>query len=141
MPAWYGCRVFALGRNAPLRAAFAGFLALLFSLAPLICIRFCELRHWSLAGQAVVSLHDTPHAMAHHGHSAHQVPEPAAHHAPLNEFGDMLRAIVELLPIAVVAIAILVSRMLRCAVMLQPFMPGSAPRTPPPRFGPALLFV
>jgi hypothetical protein len=125
--------VSVLGRNVPLQAFFAAFLALIFSLAPLICIHFCELHHWSLASQAVLSPPDAHAGMTRHGHVAHHEQQPASHKPPLSEFGDALRAIVELLPIAALPAVTVVSRLTRFATMLPPLACGSALQSPPPR--------
>ena len=87
-----------------LHAPLAAFFVVLFALAPLICIRFCALRHWSaLPKPAQAGLH------LHHDSGAAQ-PQPATgaddHHAPLNELQTMLLAMVEFLPAVLVLAAV-----------------------------------
>jgi ABC-type nickel/cobalt efflux system permease component RcnA len=75
-----------------MNAMVAVFFALIFMTAPLMCIRFCQLKHasWRAADAAAMA--------ERHAHPNHE-PAPHRHDAPpVDDAWQMLRSIVEMLP-------------------------------------------
>lgn len=114
-----------------LRQAKLSLLAAAIFMAPLLCLRFCQLRE-DVAHTASPASMAHAHAHAVPGHAQHT--DDGEHHAPLNDLKQMMLAVTEFVPVAVLAfvIAVTASRAIPIAHRLRKMTLDVL--TPPPRF-------
>lgn len=103
---------------------------LLMALTPMLCIRFCEARH-----AVEHQLSADPHYLHHLAHGpAPESLEPSGH-TPLEDAQQVMQAVTDLLPMAVAAVALILTAITLVSVPTpQRRWIALAPPTPPPKF-------
>ena len=109
----------------PLQQAKLSLLAAVIFMAPLLCVRFCQLRDVVAHGTSLTGMAGMVHT--HHANDGE-------HHTPLNELKQMVLAVTEFVPTAMLAIVVIVMALHVVPITRRLRRMALDVLTPPPRF-------